>query len=82
MMLDASHCYLDPTLEVIQRTFVLVSRFNYCNSYTDAVHQLNPQKFQIIQNVIETFYAVSTWGKQAKTEERKKRKALVGKTMI
>lgn len=29
--------------------------------------------------MIETFYAVTTWGKQAKTTERKTRKPLIGK---
>lgn len=31
----------------------------------------------IVQNVVETFYAVSTWGKQAKTLERKSRRPLL-----
>lgn len=34
--------------------------------------------FQVVQNVIETFYGVTTWGKQAKTIERKNRKPLMG----
>jgi dynein heavy chain, axonemal len=32
---------------------------------------------EILQNIIETHYAIDTWGKQAKTEERMKRKPLI-----
>lgn len=33
----------------------------------------------VVLNVIETFYAVSSWGKQGKTVERKQRRPLLGK---
>lgn len=32
----------------------------------------------VVLNVVETFYAVSSWGKQAKTVERAKRRHLLG----
>lgn len=31
----------------------------------------------VVKNVVETFYAVPTWGQQAKTAERRTRKALL-----
>lgn len=31
-----------------------------------------------VKNIIETHYGVNTWGKQARTEERKKRRPMVG----
>ena len=47
--------------------FNLVPRMQEIQKYYDAT----------LLNIIETHYAVSTWGKQAKTEERKTRKPLL-----
>lgn len=33
---------------------------------------------QLLQNITDTFYAVTSWGKQAKTEERSLRKPRIG----
>lgn len=33
---------------------------------------------QLVQNIIDTFYGVTSWGKQAKTDERSLRKPRLG----
>lgn len=44
---------------------------------TPSIHYLQAQYDATLLNIIETHYAVTTWGKQAKTMERKTRKPLV-----
>lgn len=51
---------------------------NECTIYP-SMEDINKQFLLLVQNIIETFYGVSTWGMQAKTEGRKKRKPLIGK---
>lgn len=46
--------------------------------YIDPAIEKIQEKFAaIVHNVIETFYSVPTWGQQAKTIERRKRKPLI-----
>lgn len=45
---------------------------------TPTIEKIQEKFAGVVLNVIETFYAVSAWGKQAKTVERAKRKPLLG----
>lgn len=42
-----------------------------------AIEKIQEKFAAVVLNVVETFYAVSTWGKQAKTFERRQRRALL-----
>lgn len=45
---------------------------------TPTIEKIQEKFAAVVLNVIETFYAVTAWGKQAKTVERADRKPLLG----
>ena len=75
MKLDIPQCIIDPNLDKMQQSFNMVSVFLiFYKKLFIIIYFI----FQTIQNVVETFYAVTTWGKQAKTRARKLKKPLIG----
>lgn len=58
---------LKASIELIEHKFRLVPSMSEMNKVFQAT----------LQNILETHYGVATWGKQAKTEERKKRRPLL-----
>lgn len=45
---------------------------------TPTIEKIQEKYAGVVLNVIETFYGVTSWGKQAKTVERRHRKPLIG----
>lgn len=77
MELSIPKCIIKPSIEMIQDRFASVN--SVLLEVLMAVKMIFPK--QVVQNIVETFYAVSTWGKQAKTKERKSRKPKIGTTV-
>lgn len=61
----------------ISTTLKLAENETEC-TISPSLEEINKQFLLLIQNIIETFYGVATWGRQAKTEARTKRKPLIG----
>lgn len=57
----------ETSIELQKPNFVLIPNIQQLQQYFD----------KLLLNIVETFYAVSTWGQHAKTKERAKRKPLL-----